>query len=89
MYQSRPVASLHQHARDDVLLADMRLAYVLDLHAGLRRQRRSGLAHEFAQRLGELRVIEDTDSLGVEIPRHSVGVAYRRQRSGDHQPVVA
>jgi hypothetical protein len=66
----------------------MRLAHVLYLDAGFRRQRRSGLSDEFAQRLGELWAIEDTDSAAVEMPRHPVGVAYRRQRSGDHQSVV-
>ena len=66
----------------------MRLAYVLDLNTGLSRQRRGCLADAFAQRLGEVRVIEDADPSGVEIPRHPLGVAHRRQRPGDHQPVV-
>jgi hypothetical protein len=88
MHQPRRLAPLRQHTRDDVLLADMRLADVLDGNAGLSRQGRRGLSDALAQRLGEVRVIEDADSSGVEISRHPLGVAHRRQRSGDHQPVV-
>jgi hypothetical protein len=78
MHQARRFAPLRQHTRDNVFLADIRLAYVLDLNTGLSRQRRGCLADAFAQRLGEVRVIEDADPSGVEIPRHPLGVAHRR-----------
>jgi hypothetical protein len=79
---------LRQYARDDVLLADMRLAHVLDADPRFRRHGRRCLADPFAQCLGELGVVEDADPVRVEISRHAIGIANRRQCPGDHQPVV-
>ena len=67
----------------------MALGDVLDRDPGFGRQRCRALPHPIAQRLGKLRVIEDADAVGIEKPRHPLGVADHRQRPGDHHPVVA
>jgi len=75
MDQARRLAPLRQHTRDNVLLADMRLAYVLDLNTGLSRQRRGCLADAFAQRLGEVRGIEARTLLDSFNTGHSGSLA--------------
>ena len=65
------------------------LREVLDGDPGLGGQRCRTLAHPIAQRHGKLRVVEDADAVGIEKPGHPLGIANRRQRPGDHHPVVA
>jgi hypothetical protein len=89
VHQARMVATLLKHARHNIFLADMRLGDVLDQDPSLGGQRRRTLAHPIAQRLGEVRVVEDADATGIEIPSHPCGVAHYGQRPSDHQPVVA
>ena len=69
VHQARDVATLRKHARDHIFLADMRLADVLDLTppASAASDARS-LAHAIAQRLGEVRVVEDADALALRYP---------------------
>ena len=87
--QPRVIAALLEDPRDHILLADIALADVLDRQPRLGSQRCRAVSHTVSQRFGELRVVEDTDTPGSEIPRHPIRVAHPRQRPGDHHAVVA
>ena len=83
------IAALLKHPRNHLLLADMVLGDVLDHQPGFRRQRSRAVSHTIAQRLGELRVIEDADPIGIEEPGHPFRVADHRHGPRDDHPVVA
>ena len=89
MHQTRVVATLPEHARNNIFLADMRLGDVLDGNARLSGQRYRTVTHAVTQRLGKFRVVEDADAFGIQISGHPGGIAHHRQRPGDHQSVVA
>ena len=83
------LAALLQHLGDNRLLADMALGDMLNRDPGFSGQRCRRLAHPIAQCHGKLRVVENTDLVGVEEPRHPVRVADGGERPGHHNPVVA
>jgi hypothetical protein len=89
VHQTGAIATLAEHARDNVFLADMRLGEVLDGDARLSGQRCRTVTHAVAQRLGKFGVIENANALGIQISGHPGGIANHRQRPGDHQSVVA
>ena len=88
MHQAGMFAARLQHLGDDSLLANVILGDVFDLDPGLRRQGRRALAHAVAELQGEFRVVEDTDCVGEEKPRHAFGVTNRGKRPRDHDTVV-
>jgi hypothetical protein len=87
--QARMIATPRELPRDDILLAHMRLANMLYDHSRLGRQGCRTFAHAISQPHRKLRIVEDADALDIEISGHPPGVAHRRQRPGDHQPVIA
>ena len=89
VHQTGAVATLLEHARNNIFLTDMRLGDVLDGNSRFGGQRCRTVAHAVAQRLGKLGVVEDADALGIQIPGHPGSIANPRQRAGDHQSVVA
>ena len=88
VHQTGAIATLAEHTRDNVFLADMRLE-VLDGDARLSGQRCRTVTHAVAQRLGKFGVIENANALGIQISGHPGGIANHRQRPGDHQSIVA
>jgi hypothetical protein len=74
---------------DDRFLADVALADMLDRDPCFSGQRCRRLPHPVAQRRGKVRIVEDADPVGVEEPRHPLGVADGGQRPGHNNPVVA
>jgi hypothetical protein len=88
MHQTGMVAALVKHLRHHRFLAHMAFGDVFDPDPRLGSQHNRPLAHPIAQRFGELRVVEDAHVVRIEELRHPIGVAHRRQRPGDHHPVV-
>jgi hypothetical protein len=82
-------AALLQDPGDHGLLTDVLVADMLNGYARFSGQCRSLLADAVAQRFGKPGVVEDADVVGLEEPRHPFRVADRRQRPGDHHPVIA
>ena len=79
MHQTRMLAALLQHLGDDRLLADMVLGDVLDPDSRTRRQLRRPSAHAVTKLQGELGIIEDAYLVGIQKPRHALGVTNRRK----------
>jgi len=88
MHQAGMIAALIQHLGDDRLLADVALGNMLNRDPGFRCQQRCLIAHLIAQRHRKVRVVENTDLVGVEEPRHPTCVADGRKRPGHNNPVV-
>ena len=82
-------AARRQHLGHHVFLADMRLGNVLDPCPLLGCQLLRAFPNPIAQRLGKARVVEDPNPIGVQKARHARRVADPRQRTRNHNPVVA
>ena len=82
VHQTGVVATVLEHTRDNIFLPDMRLRNVLDGNSRLSRQRCRTVTHAVAQRLGKFGVIEDADTLGIQISSHPSGIANHRRISG-------
>ena len=78
MHQTGAVATLLEHARDSIVLADMRLGDVLDGNSRFGGQRCRTVARAVAQRLGKFGVVEDADAIGIQISGHPGGIANHR-----------
>jgi hypothetical protein len=94
MHQARPVtfgliAVRCQHAHHQVLLADVALVDMLDLHASGLAHLQRPLADALAQWLGEARVVEDANAARVQKARHPARVASPGQRARHDDAVVA
>ena len=89
MHQAGMIAALFQHLGDDCFLADVALGDMLDPDPGFSGQRCRRLTHSLTKRRGKVRIVEDADPVGVEEPRHPLGVADGGKRPGYNNPVVA
>jgi hypothetical protein len=87
MHKAGTVAASGEDFRDNLFFADVAFGDVLDRDSGLHRHRRGARAHRIAQRRGKLRIIENPNLVGVEKPRHSLGVAHPRKRPRHHHPI--
>jgi hypothetical protein len=67
MHQARRVATHSEYAGDQVFVADVARVDMLDLDAGGLTHLLRPLADAFAQRLGKVRVVEDTDTARVQM----------------------
>jgi len=83
------IAALFENPRDDILLANMALGDVLDRHPALECQRCGAVSHPVSLFHRELRVVEDADPVGTQIPGHPLGIADAGQCPGDHNPIIA
>jgi hypothetical protein len=88
MHKAGMIATLFQHLGIDGFVADVVLGDMLDRDPGFSGPRCRRLAHPVAQYHGKFRVVENTDLVGVEEPRHPLGVADGGKRPGHHNPVV-
>ena len=89
VHQSRMIAAPLEHLGHDILLADVRLADVLDRDSCRRRQLLRTCPERIAQRFGKTRVVEYPNPLRLQKCRHPLRVARLRQRACHHNPVVA
>ncbi len=89
VHQPGAIAALLQHPRNNILLADKRLADVPDGHPGLSGQRYRTFANPIPQRHRKLWVVEDANPIGMQEARHPIRVAHPRKRFRDHHQVVA
>jgi hypothetical protein len=73
---------------DDRFLADVALADMLDRDPGFSGHRCRRLAHPLTQCRGKVRIVEDADLVGVEEPRHPLGVADSAEQTVGSVPVT-
>lgn len=81
--QTRLVAAFGKDPLDDGLLADGALAHELDIDPVLLRKLFGVAPDPIAQRLGEPRVIEDSDAVGLEVRCAHTTAATFAVRAGD------
>lgn len=89
MHQPRGIARVLEHCGNDLFLADRRLGNVLDSRSVHTRQRLCGFMKAITQRLGQTRVVNNADVIGIKETRHPRRITGARLGSGNHYPVVA
>ena len=89
VHQARMIATPLEDPRHNLLLANVAFCYVLDCHSGLGGQRCRAVAHTITQLHRELRVVENTDTLAIQIPGHPTRITDAGQCPGDYHAVVA
>ena len=89
MHQSRLLAAFFQDLLHPVFFTKVFLAHVLDLQALGFCQRLRILSNAFSQGLGKFGVVEDADSVFIQIMGHSSRIAPVLQTACDHNPIIA